>query len=235
MEHPCHQCNTAVEDGVPFCPKCGAPQIRVVSDDNEPVTGPMPPGTPGEIQPPAQPVYGTPAPWMPAPTLNPDHIHWRIAFPSALLIGLSGGLISLFMGRIPALLLLIPMATGALTVWAYRRRTRALVRPFAGMKLGVFAGMFSFLLSAIAVVGMFTLGRGMVQQSMREAMSLSSKNVDPQSLQIMQKMVDQMNTPEGLITICIVILFVLFAITFLFSAVGGALGAAMFGKDRPAA
>src|SRR5512146_1503001 len=31
MEHACHKCGAAVEDGVPFCPHCNAPQIRVMA------------------------------------------------------------------------------------------------------------------------------------------------------------------------------------------------------------
>src|SRR5690242_6383834 len=30
MEQPCYKCGQAVEQGVPFCPHCAAPQIRVV-------------------------------------------------------------------------------------------------------------------------------------------------------------------------------------------------------------
>src|SRR5580700_5229479 len=29
MDHPCHKCGHSIEDGKPFCPDCGAPQIRV--------------------------------------------------------------------------------------------------------------------------------------------------------------------------------------------------------------
>src|SRR5688572_9464475 len=32
MEHPCHQCGTSIADGVPFCPHCNAPQIRVAAE-----------------------------------------------------------------------------------------------------------------------------------------------------------------------------------------------------------
>ena len=30
MEQPCYKCGQVVEEGVPFCPHCSAPQIRVV-------------------------------------------------------------------------------------------------------------------------------------------------------------------------------------------------------------
>ena len=29
MEQPCYKCGQVVEQGVPFCPQCAAPQIRV--------------------------------------------------------------------------------------------------------------------------------------------------------------------------------------------------------------
>ena len=44
MEQPCYKCRQLVEEGRPFCPHCGAPQIRVLVA--EPVaavgTGPEP-------------------------------------------------------------------------------------------------------------------------------------------------------------------------------------------------
>ena len=33
MEQPCYKCGQAVEQGVPFCSHCSAPQIRVVTAD----------------------------------------------------------------------------------------------------------------------------------------------------------------------------------------------------------
>jgi hypothetical protein len=33
MDHPCFKCSQSVEDGIPFCTHCGAPQIRVVLPD----------------------------------------------------------------------------------------------------------------------------------------------------------------------------------------------------------
>lgn len=194
----------------------------------------MPPGTPGEIQPPAEPVYGTHAGWPTHPSLDPNKVNWRAAFPGAALAGLLFGGISLFVGRFVPLLLLALILAGALAVRLYRARTRTSVAPLMGAKLGVFAGLFSFGLYSLAVIGMFTAGRGMIQQSMREAMAMSSHNVDPQTLDVMQKMVEQMNTPAGLATMCVLILVILFGISMIFTAIGGALGAAFFGKSRTA-
>lgn len=38
MEQPCYKCGQIVEQGIPFCPHCSAPQIRVVVA--EPATPP---------------------------------------------------------------------------------------------------------------------------------------------------------------------------------------------------
>ena len=234
MEHPCHRCNSPVEDGVPFCPKCGAPQIRVATPENdEPVTPSFPPGTPGEVQPPAQPVYGTQASWGSIPVLDPNRVSWRAALPGAALVGLLGGAISFVLGRYLPLLLLMLFVIGAAAVKIYRSRTRVPVRPGTGAKIGIFAGLFSFLLYAVAVIGMFSTGTAVIQQNMREAMKMQSANVDPQTLEIMQRMVDRMSTPEGMAAICVVILAVLFVTTVIFTGIGGAVGAAVFGKDTP--
>jgi len=235
VEHPCHQCHAPVEDGVPFCPRCGAPQIRVVdAEGNEPVTGPMPPGTPGEIQPPARPVFGAPANWTPV-GLQPNQIHWRVAMPVAAVIGVLAGILFLVSGRIPPFFFLIPVLSGAMTVRGYRSRTHTTVRPLSGAKLGAFAGLFSFGVSVVGVLLMFTLGREGIQQNMREAMAHPPRTMDPQSMQVMQNLIDKLNTPEGLVLFAVIILVMLFGILLVASALGGALGALIFGKEGPSA
>ncbi len=225
-----------MEEGVPFCPKCGAPQIRVAAPEgDEPATAPLPPGTPGEISPPSQPVYGTQPAWGAIPNFDPNRVNWRAALPGAVIAGLIGGAVSFVVGRYLLLFLLMLTLVGALAVRIYRARTRGAVRPSMGARIGIFAGLFSFGLQAIAVIGMFTASRPLIQQNMREAMKLSSRNMDPQTLQVMNDMVERMSTPEGMVAICLVILFVLFATTMIFTALGGAAGAAFFGKDRPLA
>ena len=81
----------------PACPKCGAPQIRVaVEEGNEPVTPPMPPGTPDEVQPPATPVYPQGEGWNhPVVAPDPRRVQWRSAFPLAVAVGLLGGALTM--------------------------------------------------------------------------------------------------------------------------------------------
>lgn len=224
-----------IEEGVPFCPKCGAPQIRVaVEEGNEPATPPMPPGTPGQVQPPATPVYPSPTGWgtVPPPPLDPRRIQWRVALPYAIVIGLLGGGLTILLGRFPFFFLLSMMLAGAVMVRFYRRRTGATVTPGSGAKLGAFTGLFSFLLDSIMIVAMFTLERATVQDNMRKALEISGRNADPQSLQMMRNLVDRLNTPEGLATFCVIVILFFFGFTMFFTAVGGMIGAALFGKDR---
>ncbi len=193
----------------------------------------MPPGIPGEIQPPAQPLYRSQPNWGSVPNFDPNRVHWRAALPGAAIAGLLGGAISLVVGRYLLLLLLTLFVIGAAAVRIYRSRAHVGVKPGSGAKIGIFAGLFTFFLYALAVVGMFTVGRPTIQQNMRDAMKISSRNVDPQTLQVMQDMVERMSTPEGLAATCMIILLVLFATTVIFTALGGAVGAAFFGKDHP--
>jgi hypothetical protein len=183
------------------------------------------------------PLQGSPQQpnWGGASSLDPNQVQWRTALPVAALAGLICGGVSLFVGRFVFLLVVLLMVEGAITVKLYRRRVPAVVRPMAGAKLGAFAGLFSFLLYALMVVGMFTLGRPLVQQSLRDAMSVSSRNIDPQTMKTMQTLIDQMNTPEGLATLCVLVVVILFGVAMVFSALGGVLGATLWGKDHPSA
>ena len=149
-----------------------------------------------------------------------------------LAAGIVGGGLSLLLGRFLPILLLCLILAGALAVRIYRGRTNATVRPAMGAKVGAFAGLFCFLVDAAAVIAMFVLERPMIQESMREAMKISGRNADPQSLEIMKNMIDKLNTPDGMVLFCVLILAFLFALSLIFTSLGGLLAAAMFGKDR---
>src|ERR1700757_2928378 len=97
MEHACYKCAAAVEDGVPFCPQCRAPQIRVARSEATSAPPPLPPeaeaatpppspSTTGEMQPPAQP---TPVPRA-GFLLTPHAIEWSKAVPGAILGSILG-------------------------------------------------------------------------------------------------------------------------------------------------
>lgn len=222
MEHPCHQCGVAVEDGTAFCKHCGAPQIRVMGE--EPASEPLPPGTPAESQPPAEPDSlggATPA--------APLGIDWSQAVPAAALAGFFLAIAWV----IPLLgFLLWLIVGGVLGITMYRRRVpQATLTPGLGARIGAVTGLFGFGVFAVLFGLELLVSRGsggfrqMLQQMVEQA---AARNTDPRAQQAIQ----QMMTPAGL-ALLVTIVLVLFLAAFLaLSSIGGALGAWLLGK-RP--
>ena len=222
MEHPCHQCGVAVEDGTSFCKHCGAPQIRVVGEERP--ADPLPPGSPSELQSPAKPVsLGSATPAAPA------GIDWSQAVPAAALAGFFLA-IAWVIPLVGFLLWLI--VGGVLGITMYRRRVpQATLTPGLGARIGAVTGLFGFGVFAVLFSLEMLASRGsgrfrqMLQQIVEQA---ASRNTDPRAQQAIQ----QMMTPAGL-ALLVTIVLVLFLAAFLaLSSIGGALGAWLLGK-RP--
>lgn len=206
-----------MEEGVPFCPECNAPQIRVAGEAASP---PLPPGTPGEVQPPAQPV-----------PLSQGQakisINWSKALPAAAAAGV---LISIALVVPLAIFFLWMLAGGALAVALYRRSNPGLISPGAGARIGAVGGLVGYILFALAysVLLLVSHGGGQLRDELiRRIQEVAARNPDPQAQQLMQKMM----TPEALAFI-IAAGLVLFLFCFLtLSSIGGAIGAVLF-KER---
>ncbi len=215
MEHPCHQCGATVEEGTPFCQQCGAPQIRVEADAG--ATPPLPPGTPGQLQPPAQPVFLTPGPAAPA------RIEWSQALPGTLIAGLLLAL-SWVIPR-ASLVCLWMIVAGVLAVALYRRRSRVPVTPGMGARLGAVTGLVGFVIYAVLVslAGLVMKGqlRGMLSAALQQA---ASANPNP----AVREAVQRLSTPEGMALLFTLMMVIMLAAFLVFSAIGGALGAALF-------
>ncbi len=222
MEHPCHQCGAAVEDGTAFCKHCGAPQIRVGGE--EPATPPLPPGTPAEAQPPAEPV--TLAGTTPA---VPAGVEWSQAVPAAALAGLLLAIawVVPFLGFLFWLI-----AGGIIGVGMYRRRVpQAMLTPGLGARIGAVTGLFGFgIFCGMMAIELFTTqGSGHLRQMLQQVIEqAASRNADPRAQQAIQ----QLMTPAGL-ALMVTLVLVLFLGAFLaLSSVGGAVGAWLLGR-RP--
>ena len=135
MEHSCHNCGAAVEDGVPFCKNCGAPQIRVLGADAEPSSEPQPASAP-QLPEVAAPVLELPVFRAPVP---PAHgVQWAHALPGAALAGAFSLLAAVvpYAAYGPAFML-----GGALAVIFYRRRVKDRVpTPPEGARIGAASG-----------------------------------------------------------------------------------------------
>ncbi len=216
MEHACHQCGAAVEDGLPFCPNCGAPQIRVALPEEQPATPPLPPGTPAEMQPPATSLRTPPPP--------PPGVDWSHAVPAAAI----AGFVLAIAWVIPFLGFLFWMvAGGILAVALYRRRApHAPLTPALGARVGAVGGVFGFAVFSGLFAMELLVARGgrfreMLQQVVQQA---AQRNADPRAQQMMQ----QMMTPAGLAALITVVMVILLIGFLALSSLGGAIGAWLF-------
>jgi hypothetical protein len=212
VEHPCHKCGAAVEDGTAFCPQCNAPQIRVGPGETdaevrslaESLSHPLPGGRAA--------------------------LEWSQALPAAG-----------FAGVIAALLMFIPLgafglgmtAGGILAVLFYRRRIPAAqITPAMGARLGAVSGALGFAVFAIftAVAVLVFHSGGQLRAELLEAIQQSAaRSSEPQAQQVLE----YLKSPPGLALMMGLGLALMFLIFLILSSLGGALGAVLLRrKDR---
>jgi len=118
------------------------------------------------------------------------------------------------------------LAAGFLAVVFYRRRVpNASLRPGKGARLGVVSGALGFgMFAVVTSIQMVIFHSGDLRAQLLDALQESaSRTSDPQA----QQMLDYFRTPPGLVLMMIVGLILMFIAFVLFSALGGALGAAL--------
>jgi hypothetical protein len=216
MEQPCYKCGQTVEQGIPFCSHCGAPQIRVAIPES-----PQEPAAATKTEIDGQLVETVQGPGIPGP------LHWaRVLQPCALAALLAD--LAMFLGlAFPAAVL----GAGFLAVALYRRRTPGTVRAGMGAKLGAISGILCFGLSAIFVALAATVPdfrvkiRGQILEGAKKW--AAARPADPQ----VQAALEQLKTPEGLATM-LIIGSVLFLVLFVaVASLGGALGGAILSRQ----
>lgn len=223
MDHLCYKCQASIDESLPFCPHCGAPQIRVAVPDED---SPQPSLTP------APDVY--PSSWPPPASPYPSNaVQWSLAAKGAVL----SGLISAVLSGIPILnfgCCLWLLGGGALAVWLYQRRIPgAIVTPGVGMRIGALSGVFGFLVTTILWVVMFVKDNQKFRTVFTEQMEKSlAQNPDPRTQDTARQFMEYVNTPEGLATFFMFALVIMAVVYVVFSAAGGALGASMFARRR---
>ncbi len=215
MEHPCYKCGASVEDGIPFCSKCNAPQIRVA--------GPAP------LTPVAATPNATIEPSASYTTPLPTALDWHEALPSAG-IALLAGIFIIAVSKSTGLGML---ATGFLTVVFYRRRC-PLTHLTAGLgaRLGALAGGLGFGVLA-AILALWTAlrsGKEIHDAFLNYIRENAAHTSDPR----MQQVIDLFNTPDGFTFIMVLSLIMTLVAFLIFSSVGGAMGAfLLYRKERP--
>lgn len=173
-----------------------------------------------------------------APTATPQPLPqgkliWRPAFGSALVAGLLAA-VGTSVPVIP-LAMLCMFASGGLAVTLYRRRVGTqTVTPWMGAKLGVLSGGLGFgLLALMSALRLFAANeRSELRASFREKMQEAMANAaDPEVRQAMEQFRNYIATDHGLILMVIIFLGIAAVFFLVFSALGGALGAALFGRE----
>jgi hypothetical protein len=213
VEHPCHRCGSAVEDGILFCQNCGAPQIRVPS--SEPVLDVERSEVSGNSEPATLSLQSS------HPILS-DRIDWSDALRAALLCGFLEAVFSLFgLGII---------AGGALSVALYRRRQSEVpVSVSMGARLGAISGGMAWLfLTLITTIGALAFRTGdqirqLIFQSMEQA---AARNPTVQAQELMQ----YVKTQDGFAVMLALILFMTLFFFVVLSTLGGMLGSTLFSR-----
>lgn len=202
-----------------FCSQCGAPQVRVPESLTAPAT------VEATTQSASSEVFARSSSVVP--------VNWRQARKAAAV----SAVLMAFGVLVPPLNKALPvwmLLGGWLAVSLYRRRTSApLVPAITGAKLGALAGVLGFtyvfvLLSAVLVVevGVFKHGDELKRALHTQIEQAAASN--PSSAQALNQL---LQTPEGIATLAISVMFVLFLLFLLLSCAGGVF-AASFSRQR---
>ena len=133
------------------------------------------------------------------------------------------------------LAVLCMFASGGLAVTLYRRRSGyRTVTPWMGAKLGLLAGSWGFgMLGILSAFRLFASNeRTELRTAFREKLAeATATTADPAVHQAMEQFQGYIATDHGLVIMVMFFLAVAAVFFVIFSALGGALGAAIFGRD----
>lgn len=220
MEQVCHRCGATLNGSDPFCPHCGAPQLRYEAPE-EP--------SPSASASPAQRLSAR----------NPNVIAWQDAILTAALIALPAGLLSSLLG-FEALWVI---AGGMMTISLYRRRTGTLPSGKMGWRIGMLLGLFASVVAAAIngitlLVQRYALHQGAVlDQRYHDLIQMNSKlygNLFAVSNPDVAAAIAQAQhfwlTPDGAAAMMLANTLGLVITMLIFAAAGGALGARLNAK-----
>lgn len=218
MEQPCYKCGQTVQEGVPFCVHCSAPQIRVAIAEPvpHPVASPDASTTPASVV-----LVGSPnSPGIALP------MQWSQAIRPCALAALVASLL-MMLGLNPFVAML---SVGFLAVVFYRQRQPGTVITAAtGARIGAFSGLLWFAVSSILealIVLLLHKGPEIRNALVAKIQQAASQTSDPQTLAVF----DRFRTPGGLEFLMIVgVIFAFFA-SIVLAGLGGTLGGAILSR-----
>ena len=221
MEQPCYKCGQVLDEGRPFCPHCGAPQIRVLIAEPAAVAG-----------------FGELATASPPPTVLPASETvpvlavpkpWSQAFRACALAALVAFLLVLFS------IVVGMLAAGFLAVTFYRQhRPGITLRAAEAAKLGALAGILCSCILSFVFAGAATVpgARAKMQDEFIESIQKVAAWL-PANPADTEASIDQLKTPRGFATALIELCVGIFLLSIVLGSLGGVLGSAILGRrDR---
>ena len=155
--------------------------------------------------------------------ITPGAVNWRQARKAAAL----AALLMTFGALLPPLNMVLPLwmlVGGWIAVTLYRRRTSALLVPAAtGAKLGALAGVLGFIYVSVILGSVFAVEVGVMKHGdeVRDLFKAQIQQAAASNPAGAQALTQMMQTPEGVATLVISVLFVLFLLFLLLSCAGG--------------
>ena len=219
MEPTCHRCAAVLNPNAVFCNQCGAPQIRVP----ESLTSPSAPETGNQA-------VGT---GVFALSTSVVPVNWKQGRKAAAIAAVMMTVCAI----VRPLNLVLPLwmlVGGWLAVSLYRRRTSTLFVPVVtGAKLGALAGVMGFFCVSVLVAGVFAVEifvfkRGEELRALLRAQIDQAAAANPSSAQAITQL---LQSPEGVATLVISVMFAFFLLFLLLSCAGGIFGAS-FSRQR---
>lgn len=205
-----------MEQGVPFCPHCAAPQIRVV------IAAPVPSPAAAAVGVAAAPESG--ASTVPALALP---VQWSQAAQSCAVAALVAAVAMVL--KLMAPLIAVPGAAFFAVALHLRRNPGTAISARAGARLGALCGLFCFAMTAIlAALRVAILREGEeIRRAMLDAIQRSATLYsDPQ----VQSTIDFMRSPAGLIFMMVCLLIFMLLAFLVMGSLGGALAGATLGR-----
>lgn len=216
MEQFCHRCGAALNGTDPFCPHCGAPQLRYEPSEE-----------------PASSIGTLPLQRLASRSLNA--VHWRDAILAAAILAFPAGLFSSFLG-FEALWVI---AGGIAAISLYRRRTQTLPTSSVGWRIGGLLGLFAAAVTA-AIDGITLLmqryamhqGSLLDQRYHELGQQLTEQLVrsNPEAATVLPGFLHFWLTPDGAAAMVLINTTGLVVSMLLFAAAGGAIGARLTQK-----
>jgi len=206
-----------VEDGRPFCPQCRAPQIhvQVAIPDTDFAAGLN--SAPDEFPAETVPTTRSARPSMIDPsTMTGSAMNRGIAARSAL----KAGVLGVFIGIIPLLGIVL---TGALAVYFYRRKSKFVLPPALGARLGGAAGVVVFAVNALfaLLTILFHAQQEYIDDLQKIAQRYGINTDTPQ----FQASMHSLFTPRGLASF--------FILALVLASIGGALASRFLRPPNP--